>query len=127
MTQPSREGSMRGHHHHDQDSVRRSVVEVQLQNAHSATEYADLEGYLHSQQGVTSVHLDRTRGVAHLGYDPQATTPDKLREALSRGGYRCDCYRCEGSHVQPGHPKLGRERIREPGDDRAEKRPEGSR
>jgi Cu2+-exporting ATPase len=118
---------MRGHHHHDHDRVRGSVVEVQLQNAHSGTEYADLEGYLHRQQGVTSVHLDRTRGVAHIGYDPQATTPDNLREALSRGGYRCDCYRCEGSHVQPGHPKLGRERIHAPGDDHSEIRQEGSR
>ena len=108
---------MRGHDHHGHDSVRASVVEVELQNAHSAAEYAGMERYLRSQEGVTSVHLDRTRGVAHLGYDSHATTPDKLREALSRGGYRCDCYRCEGSRVQPGHPKLGAERVHEPGDD----------
>src|SRR5713226_1183291 len=91
-----------------------SVVEVDLHNAYNATEYAGLERCWRGLPGVNSVHLDRTRAIAHLSYDPQETTPDNLREILTRGGYRCDCHRREGSRAQPGHPELGHEHSHRP-------------
>jgi Cu2+-exporting ATPase len=104
--------------HSDAESTT-SVAEMDLRNAYNATEYADLEAYLHSLPGVTSVHLDRTRGVAHLGYDPTVTTPEKLKQSLARCGYRCDCYRREGSLAQAGHPMVRAERPPAPAHDHA--------
>lgn len=86
-----------------------SVVEVDLKNAYNGTEYADLERYVRTLPGVVTVHLDRTRGVAHLGYDPSQTTPARLEEALLRCGYRCDCSPRAGSLAQTGHPQVGSE------------------
>src|SRR5262249_50166334 len=83
------------------------VIEVDIGNAYDASEYAGLEEYLRGFPGVTSVHLDRTRGVAHLGYDPAVTTPEALEGRLSRCGYRCDCYGRPGSVAQTGHPRVG--------------------
>ncbi len=83
------------------------VIEVDIRNAYDASEYAGLEECLRGLQGVTAVHLDRTRGVAHLGYDPAVTTPEALEGYLSRCGYRCDCYSRPGSIAQTGHPRVG--------------------
>src|SRR5438105_254980 len=82
------------------------IVEVELRSAHDGTEYADLEAYLQTVPGVTSVHLDRTRGVAHLGYDPSVTSARQLAAALTRCGYRCDCSPRQASQAQVGHPAL---------------------
>jgi P-type Cu2+ transporter len=103
---PQEEHAHRGH---TGAEAAASVVEIDLRNSYEGTEYADLERYLRRLPGVTSVHLDRTRGVVHLGYDPSVTAPNSLREALARCGYRCDCHRCEGSRAQPGHPRVGDE------------------
>ncbi|GBF04668.1 heavy metal translocating P-type ATPase [Deinococcus aerius] len=59
--------------------------------------------------GVTSVHLDRTRGVAHLGYDPGTVTPEELERRLHAFGYACDCEDERPSTAQPGHPQVGHE------------------
>ncbi len=94
-----------------------AVVEVDIRNAYNGTEYADLEAYFRALPGVTMVHLDRTRGVAHLGYDPAVTTPEQLGDRLERDGYRCDCYDRPGSRAQAGHPKVGAEHAHAPGTD----------
>src|SRR5262247_75780 len=83
------------------------VIEVDIGNAYDASEYAGLEEHLRGLPGATSVHLDRTRGVAHLGYDPAVTTPEALEGRLSQCGYRCDCYGRPGSVAQAGHPRVG--------------------
>jgi len=83
------------------------VIEVNIRNAYDASEYAGLEEYLRGLPGAIAVHLDRTRGVAHLGYDPAVTTPEALEGRLSRCGYRCDCYCRPGSVAQACHPQVG--------------------
>ena len=83
------------------------VIELDIRNAHDASEYAGLEKYLRSLPGVTAVHLDRTRGVAHLSYDPGATTPEALEKHLYHCGYQCNCYSRPGSVAQEGHPRVG--------------------
>src|SRR5262245_27555444 len=83
------------------------VIEVDIGNAYDASEYAGLEEYLRGLPGATPVHLDRTRGVANLGYDPALTTPEALERRLSRCGYRCNCYGRPGSVAQTGHPRVG--------------------
>ena len=60
----------------------RAVAEVDVRNAYDGSEYASLESVLRGLPGVLGVHLDRTRGVAHLTYDPAVTTPDSV---FSRG------------------------------------------
>ena len=85
------------------------VAEVDIRNAYDGSEYAGLEDYLRGLPGVTGVHLDRTRGVAHLGYNPAVTSPDGLKAQLSQCGFRCDCRRREGSAAQAGHPRVGAE------------------
>src|SRR6266536_5714580 len=55
-----------------------SVIEVDLKNAYDASEYANLESYLSKLNGLHGVHLDRTRGVAHLTYDPSVTTAEQV-------------------------------------------------
>ena len=57
-----------------------SVIEVDLKNAYDASEYADLENYMSKLPGVQGVHLDRTRGVAHLTYDSSVTTAEAIPE-----------------------------------------------
>jgi Cu2+-exporting ATPase len=86
-----------------------AVVEVDIRNAYNGSEYADLEAYFRALPGVTGVHLDRTRGVAHLGYDPAQTTPERLNERLARDGYRCDCQARPRPRAQTGHPQVGAE------------------
>ena len=86
-----------------------AVVEVDIRNAYNGSEYADLEGHFRGLRGVTGVHLDRTRGMAHLSYDPAETTAEQLGERLARDGYRCDCRTRNGSRAQSGHPEAGSE------------------
>ena len=83
------------------------VAEVDIRNAYDGSEYADLERYLRSLPGVMDAHLDRTRGVAHLGYDPSMTTPKQLEDRLRGRGYKCNCYGRAASSVQAGHPRAG--------------------
>jgi Cu2+-exporting ATPase len=84
-----------------------AVAEVSLKNAHDGTEYADLERCLLGLPGVASAHLDRTRGVAHLGYDPAVTTPARLQAQLDGCGYHCDCHRLPASVAQADRPRAG--------------------
>lgn len=63
--------------HHGQNppsAVPSRVLEVSFKNCYDASEFADLEGHLSQLPGVQSVHLDRTRGVAHLSYLPTVVT-----------------------------------------------------
>jgi Cu2+-exporting ATPase len=98
---------------HDLDShgtrsdLSAAVVEVDIKNAYGGSEYASLEACLRTLRGVTGAHLDRTRGVAHVSYDPALTTPETLEEQLRRCGYRCDCTPRAGSHSHVGHPRVG--------------------
>ncbi|MBC7645729.1 MAG: ATPase P, partial [Pseudopedobacter sp.] len=82
------------------------VLEVTLKNCYNASEFAALEGNLSRVSGVTGVHLDRTRGVAHLEYNPTQTSKSALETNLKVAGYACDCADCRPSSAQPGHPAL---------------------
>lgn len=84
-----------------------SVLEIALRNCHDASEQAGLEGYLAKLPGVSAVHLDRTRCVAHLRYDPGRTSTETLRHRLERDGYAVEGKVCEESCCQPGHPAVG--------------------
>ena len=83
-----------------------AVLAVAFGNCHDASEYAGLEVKLNMLPGVLSVHIDRTRGVAHLGFDPATVSADDLRARLHAAGYTCDCETCNPSAVQPGHPRM---------------------
>lgn len=83
------------------------VLEVALKGCHDASEQAGLEDYLAGLPGVQSVHLDRTRALAHLSYDPAQTSPEVLRARLEQDGYPCTCQDCRASCCQPGHPAVG--------------------
>lgn len=87
------------------------VVEVEIKNAYDGSELADVERLFCCLPGVTGVHLDRTRGVAHLSLDPKATSPELLKKQLDGKGYRCDCSYRPGSSFQPGHPHAGQEAV----------------
>ncbi|GGO33858.1 heavy metal translocating P-type ATPase [Deinococcus humi] len=86
-----------------------AVLEVAFKNCHDASEFADLERSLARVPGVTSVHIDRTRAVAHLGYNPGRATEAELRQYLHEAGYDCACQDCLPSSAQPGHPGAGQE------------------
>ncbi|QLG12674.1 copper-translocating P-type ATPase (plasmid) [Deinococcus sp. D7000] len=90
--------------HHHPAVVPSRVLEVQFKNCFDAGEYAGLERDLAQTLGVQHVHLDRTRGVAHLGYDPAVVTEAALKERLHAAGYDCACQDCAPSSAQPGHP-----------------------
>ncbi|WP_231557366.1 heavy metal translocating P-type ATPase [Deinococcus sp. YIM 77859] len=96
------------HPTHQHSGAAQAVVEVAFENSHDASEYADVEANLRRVPGVTGVHLDRTRGVAHVGYDPRVTTLADLERHLHAAGYQCDCTARAASQVQPGHPQVGR-------------------
>jgi len=97
-------------HHSSPTSVpRTSVLEVALRNCHDASEFVGLEAKLQAIPGVKSVHLDRTRGVAHLGYNSQAVSQSELEKRLQAAGYACDCADCQPSDAQPGQPAVGDE------------------
>ena len=84
-----------------------AVAEVSLKSAYGGSEYADVERSLLGLPGVAAAHLDRTRGVAHVTYDPSVTTPERLEAQFQRCGYPCNCQRRPGSVAQPGHPQVG--------------------
>ncbi|TMA84459.1 MAG: heavy metal translocating P-type ATPase, partial [Deltaproteobacteria bacterium] len=86
------------------------VAEIAIRNAYDASEYACLERCLRELAGVTDVHLDPTRGVAHLSYDASQTSPEKIQSDVERLGYSCDCQPREGSPSHAGHPSVGAER-----------------
>jgi P-type Cu2+ transporter len=83
------------------------VAEIAIRNAYDASEYACLERCLRELAGVTDVHLDRTRGVAHLSYDVSQTSPEKIQSDGERLGYSCDCQPRESSQSHAGHPSVG--------------------
>src|SRR5512133_238398 len=85
----------------------RSLIEIELKNAYEASEYANLENYLSKLPGVKGVHLDRTRGVAHLIYDSSVITSEAIEADLPGCGYKCNYEDREASNCQPGHPSLG--------------------
>jgi Cu2+-exporting ATPase len=60
----------------------RSLIEIDLENASDGSEYANVESYLSNLHGIEAVHLDRTRGVAHLTYDSSASTVTVTLNAL---------------------------------------------
>ncbi|GAA5533531.1 heavy metal translocating P-type ATPase [Deinococcus aluminii] len=95
-----------GHHGHHAPAA---VLEVAFRNCHDGSEFANLEQSLARIPGVSSVHIDRTRAVAHLGYDPGSVTEAELRQRLHAAGYDCACQDCAPSAVQPGHPSVGHE------------------
>lgn len=67
------------------------MAEIAVRNAYDASDYACLERCLRGIAGVTDLHLDRTRGVAHLSYDTSRTSPENIRSDVERLGYGCDC------------------------------------
>ena len=83
------------------------VAEIAIHNAYDGSDYACLEGCLRKLAGITDVHLDRTRGVAHLTYDATQTSSEKIHSDVERLGYRCDCQPREGSRSHAGHPCVG--------------------
>ncbi|GMA14685.1 heavy metal translocating P-type ATPase [Deinococcus metallilatus] len=105
-----------GHHGHHASAT---VLEVAFRNCHDGSEFADLGQSLARIPGVTSVHVDRTRAVAHLGYDPGSVTEAELRQRLHAAGYDCACQDCAPSVVQPGHPSVGHEHQGHSGHDHA--------
>lgn len=100
---------MTQHHHHRHPPAAPSVLEVALKNCHGGTGLAAAETYLHGLPGVSSVHLDRSRSVVHLGYDPAQTNEQTLRSEIEKAGYACTCQDCSPSQVQPGQPEVGHE------------------
>ncbi len=86
-----------------------AVLEVTLRNCHGGSDLADLERTLTRLPGVTSVHVDRTRAVAHLGYDPRHVTGADLQRHLHAAGYDCACQDTTPSAAQPGQPSVGHE------------------
>src|SRR5207245_10028725 len=84
-----------------------AVAEVSLKSAYDGSEYADVERHLLGLPGVAAAHLDRTRGVAHVTYDPSVTTAERLEAQFQGCGYPCNCQRRLGSVAQPGHPQVG--------------------
>src|SRR3989442_6297230 len=80
-------------HQHGQTSggVSGAMLEISLKDCHDADDLTGIERFLSKAPGVQGVHLDRTRAVAHVTIDPQATNAAALHEALRRAGYGCVC------------------------------------
>lgn len=49
-----------------------------------------IEDRLHFTKGVKSAKLDLTTQVVTIIYDPNKTSPEKLKEAISKTGYDAD-------------------------------------
>ncbi|MGH7613761.1 MAG: hypothetical protein ACREMW_06955, partial [Gemmatimonadales bacterium] len=62
-----------GAHDHDHAHAAGATLEISLANCHDASELAGIERLLAASPGVRQVHLDRTRGVAHVETDPTRT------------------------------------------------------
>ena len=84
-----------------------SLIEIDLENASDGSEYANVEDYLSNLHGIVAVHLDRTRGVAHLTYDASVITAEAIEADLHRCGYKCTYESRDASKCQPGHPSVG--------------------
>ncbi|WP_084474649.1 heavy metal translocating P-type ATPase [Deinococcus pimensis] len=116
MTRHDHDGHHGRHAHHDHGATTharrsgRSVLEVSFRDCHDGSELAGLEDALTRVQGVEGVHLDRTRAVAHLAYDPTVVSGADLRARLHAAGYDCACQDRAPSVTQPGHPSVGHER-----------------
>ena len=67
-------------HHHGSSLA--AALEVDLKNAYNGGELAGMEKCFAGLPGVSAVHLDRTAGMAHITYDPSATTPEALQAAI---------------------------------------------
>lgn len=83
-----------------------TVARIELSSCWCGTELAAVERGLARMPGVRSVHVDRTRSVAHVGYDPARTDRGTLMAALESGGYDCTCEDCPDSCCQPGDPAV---------------------
>jgi len=99
-------GEIASGHHAGHRMAHGAVAEIALHDCHDAGEQAGLEVRLASYSGVTAVHFDRTRALAHLTYDPTITNEQRIRDALQRDGYRCDCHACADSTSHAGHPAV---------------------
>ncbi|MFE2039852.1 heavy metal translocating P-type ATPase [Streptomyces sp. NPDC059477] len=84
-----------------------AVTEIDLSDCWCGTELAEVERGLAALPGVESVRLDRTRSVAHVGYDPDRTDRRALATALAGRSLGCVCVDCPDSCCQPGHPAVG--------------------
>ncbi|ADY27796.1 heavy metal translocating P-type ATPase (plasmid) [Deinococcus proteolyticus MRP] len=89
--------------------TQRGVLEVALKNCSGGTDLQGAEDFLQRLPGVSSVYLDRTRSVAHLGYDPAQTSEQTLRTRIEQASYVCSCQKCSPSQSQPGQPAIGHE------------------
>ncbi|MCP2327124.1 Cu2+-exporting ATPase [Hamadaea flava] len=94
-------------HHHEHGQPAPAVAEIALTACFCGTELAHLEHDLRSRPGVTSVHIDRTRSVAHVGFDPAQTDRAQVEAFLRQAGYDCTCRDCADSTCQHGHPAAG--------------------
>ena len=92
---------------HDRANSSTKVAEIAIHNAYDGSEYACVERCLRKLAGITDVNLDRTRGLAHLGYDASQTSPEKIQSDVERLGYHCDCRPREASRSHAGHPCVG--------------------
>src|SRR2546425_7224877 len=109
------------HHQHGQTSggVSGAMLEISLKNCHDAGDLTGIERFLANAGGVQGVHLDRTRAVAHVTIDPQATNAAALHEALRRGGYGCVCQEAvvetpaEHRHAPDAHAGHGAHMVRD--------------
>jgi Cu2+-exporting ATPase len=84
-----------------------AVVEVALRECFCATELQSLEPALRALPAVTGVHVDRTRSIVHVRYDPHHASAESVRHRVHELGYRCECAGCPDSCSQPGHPAVG--------------------
>ncbi|MEU9338584.1 copper-translocating P-type ATPase [Streptomyces sp. NPDC048290] len=83
-----------------------TVTEIDLSDCWCGTELAEVERDLAALPGVDSAHLDRTRSVAHVRYDPALTDRRGIAATLAGRGYGCVCVDCPDSCCQPGHPAV---------------------
>ncbi|NUR71050.1 MAG: copper-translocating P-type ATPase [Hamadaea sp.] len=97
------------HHHEHHAPAVAEIAEVALAACFCGTELAHLEHDLRNRPGVTSVHIDRTRSVAHIGFDPARTDRAQLEAFLHQAGYDCTCRDCDDSTCQHGHPAAGKD------------------
>ncbi|HET6211482.1 MAG TPA: heavy metal translocating P-type ATPase [Micromonosporaceae bacterium] len=67
------------------------MLEIAFGNCSCAGELADLERQLGALPGVTGVHLDRTRAVAHVSYRTGETSERVIRDQVRTRGYECTC------------------------------------
>jgi len=95
------------------------MLEISLKNCHDAGDLTGLARFLSNASGVQGVHLDRTRALAHVTIDPQATNAAVLHEALGRAGYGCVCQKAvvetpvEHHHAPDAHAGHGAHMVQD--------------